>query len=398
MLNGREIGELLAGNIFEHWFQGRPMINHRYSCVAAALLLALHVSPAVAQIKIAVAGPITGPNAAFGEQLFYGAKQAVDDLNARKGVLGEKIELVVFDDESDPEKGVAAANRLADEGVKFVVGHFNSGVTIPATEVYARRGIVAISAGSTAEMVTERGLWNVFRVCGRDDQQSEVASQHLLTAFKGKKVAFAHDKTVYGQGLAAKTKAHYNDAGQKEVLWEAIDFDDEEFAGLAKRVKASGADVFYWGGQYTEGAAILKQLRKQGSKVVFFSGDGIVSEQFAELAGAAAEGSIATFGPDQRNRAEAKAVVAKFRANLFEPESFTLYSYAAVQVLVSAMKQVGGPDPRAAAELMRTSPGFKTVIGLLTFDKKGDVKRPDFVIWTWKKDPNMPGKIIYAHM
>jgi branched-chain amino acid transport system substrate-binding protein len=246
--------------------------------------------------------------------------------------------------------------------------------------------------------VTDRGLWNVFRVCGRDDQQSEVAGKHLLTAFKGKKVAFAHDKTFYGLGLATNTRAYFNRAGQKEVLWEALDANDEDFVGLARRVKESGADVFYWGGQYPEGAGILKQLRKQGSKAVFFSGDGIVSEQFAELAGPAAEGAIATFGPDQRNRPEAKAAVAKFRASLFEPDAFTLYSYAAVQVLVSAMKQVGGPDPKAAAELMRTSPGFKTVIGLLTFDKKGDVTRPDFVIWTWKKDPNNPEKIIYADM
>jgi branched-chain amino acid transport system substrate-binding protein len=148
-----------------------------------------------AQIKLGVAGPITGPNAAFGAQLKNGTEQAVEDINAAGGILGQKIVLSVGDDVSDPKQGVSVANKFVGDGVKFVVGHFNSGVTMPASEVYAENGILAITPSATNPKITERGLWNIFRTCGRDDQQGKLWSDYAVANLKGKKIAIVHERT-----------------------------------------------------------------------------------------------------------------------------------------------------------------------------------------------------------
>src|ERR1700729_1899190 len=181
------------------------MTKHWLSGVALAAALAFS-GAASAQIKMGVAGPITGPNAAFGAQLVQGTTQAVEDINKAGGILGQQITLEQGDDVSDPKQGVSVANKFVGDGVKFVVGHFNSGVTIPASDVYMENGMLVITPSATNPKVTDRpGMWNVFRVCGRDDQQGSVAGAFIATKFNGKRVAVIHDKTTYGQGLADET-------------------------------------------------------------------------------------------------------------------------------------------------------------------------------------------------
>src|SRR4026207_1368219 len=214
-----------------------------------------------ADIRVGVAGPSTGPNAAFGAQLQKGAEQAAADLNAAGGINGEKIVLSVGDDVSDPKQGVSVANKFVGDGVKFVVGHFNSGVTIPASEVYQENGILEITPAATNPKVTERNMWNIFRTCGRDDQQGAVAGDYILKKFKGKKIAIIHDKTTYGQGLADVTKATINKGGLKEVLYEGVNKDDKDFSALVSKVKAAGADLIYWGGLHDTGGLLLRQIR-----------------------------------------------------------------------------------------------------------------------------------------
>src|SRR5436305_13310716 len=150
---------------------------------------------AQAQIKMGMTGPVTGPNAAFGAQLKNGTEQAVEDINAAGGILGQKITVVVGDDVSDPKQGVSVANKFVGDGVKFVVGHFNSGVTIPSSDVYQENNILMITPSATNPALTEKGKWNVFRTCGRDDQQGQVAADYIVKNLKGKKVAVLHDKT-----------------------------------------------------------------------------------------------------------------------------------------------------------------------------------------------------------
>ncbi|TIT71943.1 MAG: branched-chain amino acid ABC transporter substrate-binding protein, partial [Mesorhizobium sp.] len=248
------------------------------SAVALTALVAFSGS-AWADILIGVAGPITGPNAAFGAQLQKGAEQAAADINAAGGINGQQIKLEIGDDVSDPKQGISVANKFVADGVKYVVGHFNSGVTIPASEVYAENGILVITPSATNPQLTERGLWNTFRTCGRDDQQGKVAGDYLAKNFKDAKIAVIHDKTPYGQGLADETKKALNGNGVTEALYEGINVGDKDFSALIAKMKEAGVSVVYYGGLHTEAGLIMRQLADQGLKAQFMSGDGIVSNE-----------------------------------------------------------------------------------------------------------------------
>ncbi len=350
-------------------------------------------SVAQAQIKLGVAGPITGPNASFGAQLKNGVEQAVEDINAAGGIMGQKITVSIGDDRSDPKEGVSVANKFVADGIKMVVGHFNSGVTMPASEVYAENGIIFNTPSATNPRITERGLWNAFRTCGRDDQQGAVAADYLVKNMKGKKIAVVHDKTTYGQGLADETRKAMKAAGVNDVLYEGVNTGEKDFSALVSKLKAAGADLVYWGGLHTEGGLIVRQMRDQGLNTVMMSGDGITSDEFASIGGPGVTGTLMTFPPDPRKRPEAAAVVKKFEAKKFNPEAYTLYSYAGVEIFKQAAEGAKSLDPKKMAEFMKTGFKFKTVIGEISYDKKGDITRPDYTMYTWK--PGADGKITY---
>ena len=361
--------------------------------LALGFAIALTGNSAQAQVKFGVGGPITGPSAATGAQMKNGVDQAAKDINAAGGILSEKIAVEYGDDVSDPKQGVSVANKFAADGVKFVIGHYNSGVTIPSSEVYQENGILQITPASTNPTVTERKMWNIFRVCGRDDQQGKIAGDYILKHFKGKKVAVVHDKTTYGKGLADETKKTINAGGMKEMLYEGINTGEKDYSALVSKIKQSGADLVYFGGLYTEGGLIVRQMRDQGVKAPLMGGDGITSDEFAAVGGPGVEGTLMTYGPDPRNKPEAKSIVEEFRAAKFEPEAYTLYSYAGVQVIKQAAEAGKSLDPKKVAEKMHSGMKFKTVLGDLSFDKKGDITKLDYVMYIWKKDAS--GKVTY---
>ncbi|MGE6739960.1 branched-chain amino acid ABC transporter substrate-binding protein [Allorhizobium pseudoryzae] len=365
------------------------------SAVALTAVMAFS-GTAWADILVGVAGPLTGPNAAFGAQLQKGAEQAAADINAAGGINGEKIKIVLGDDVSDPKQGVSVANKFVADGVKFVVGHFNSSVSIPASDVYAENGIVQITPASTNPKFTDRGLWNTFRTCGRDDQQGAVAGQYIAEKFKGVPVAVVHDKTTYGQGLADETKKAMNALGVKEVIYEGITVGDKDFSALISKMKNAGVGVVYFGGLHTEAGLLMRQMADQGVKAPLMSGDGITSNELASIAGDAVNGTLMTFPPDPRQNPNAKDLVEKFRKSGFEPEAYTLYSYAAMQIFADAAKAAGSNDPQKVAEAMKAKGPFKTAIGDIGFDKKGDITRPDYVMYEWKKGAD--GKYSYFQM
>src|SRR3954447_6232124 len=371
-------------------------MRQRLSLALAFGLGLAFADPASAQIKLGVAGPLTGGSAAFGAQLKNGTEQAVEDINAAGGILGQKIQLYIGDDRADPKEGVSVANKFVGDGVKFVVGHFNSGVTMPASEVYQENGILEITPAATNPRITERNMWNIFRTCGRDDQQGAVAGEYIASHFKDKKVAIVHDKTTYGQGLADETKKTMNAKGVQEVLYEGVGATEKDYSALVSKIKASGADLVYWGGLHTAGGLIVRQMRDQGVNAVLMGGDGITSDEFAAIGGPGVEGTLMTYGPDPRKRPEAKPIVDKFRAKNFEPEAYTLYSYAAVQIIKQAAEEAKSLDPKKVAEVMHSGRKFSTVIGDISYDKKGDVTRLDYVMYVWKKDGS--GKISYAEI
>jgi branched-chain amino acid transport system substrate-binding protein len=334
-------------------------------------------------IVIASVGPMTGQYASFGEQLRRGATMAVEDINAKGGVLGRKLRLEVGDDACDPKQAVAVANQVASKRVRLVAGHFCSGSSIPASNVYAEENILQISPASTNPAFTERGLKNVFRVCGRDDQQGGVAGNVLADRFRGKAIAIIHDKTAYGKGLADETQKALNARGVKEVLYEAYTAGERDYSALASRLKQVNADAIYVGGYHTEAGLIVRQMRQQGLKAVLVAGDALVTDEFWSIAGAAGEGTLMTFSPDPRKEPTVAALVEKFRRQGYEPEGYTLYSYAAIEAWVAAVAKVGTTDTAKVAETLRTEK-FRTVLGEIGFDAKGDVTAPGYVFYEWK--------------
>ena len=347
-------------------------------------------------VVIAVAGPITGPNASFGAQLTNGVAQAAADFNKSGGINGQQITVEQGDDVSDPKQGVSVANKFVGDGVKMLVGHFNSGVTIPASEVYQDNGVLMITPSATNPKITERGLWNVFRTCGRDDQQDRLWADLALGKLKDKKIAIVHDKTTYGQGLADAAKGFMNAGGKKEVLYEGVNAGEKDYSAIVSKIKASGAEYLMWGGLHTEGGLIIRQMRDQGMNTIMISGDGITDNEFASIGGPGVEGTLMSFGPEPRNNPAAKDIVAEFKAKGFEPEGYTLYSYAAMQIMKQAAEATKSLDPKKLAEYMHSGKTFKTVIGDISYDKKGDRTNVDYVWYVWQKGDD--GKITYKQM
>jgi branched-chain amino acid transport system substrate-binding protein len=363
--------------------------------LAAGFAFAL-AGTASAQITIGVQGPITGPNAVFGTQLKNGAEQAATDINAHGGMMGKKISIEFGDDVSDPKQGVSVANKFVGDGIKYVVGAFNSGVTMPSSDVYHENGILEITPASTNPKITERGMWNVFRTCGRDDQQGSVAGAYILKHFKGKRVVVVDDKTTYGKGLADETVKALAKGGMKPVLREGINTGEKDYSALVSKIKEARADLVYWGGLQTEGGLIVRQMRDQGVKAQVMGADGIATDEFASIGGPGVIGTLMTFPPDPRNKPTAKKVVAEFQKKNYDPEAYTLYSYAAVQIIVDAAKGAKSLDPKKMAAYMHSGHTFHTVIGPISYDKKGDITRLDYVMYRWEKTPS--GKITYIQL
>jgi branched-chain amino acid transport system substrate-binding protein len=338
-------------------------------------------------IKIAVVGPMTGSEAAFGEQFKKGAEKAVADLNAAGGVLGKKVELVEGDDACDPKQAVSVANDMASKGVVFVAGHYCSGSSIPASDVYSENNIVQISPGSTNPQLTERGLANVFRVCGRDDQQGLVAAEYILKNYKGKNVAILNDKTTYGKGLADETKKALNKGGFTEKMFESYNKGDKDFNAIVSRLKRDNIDLVYVGGYHQESGLLVRQMRDQGLKTVLMAGDALADKEFASITGPAGEGTLFTFGPDPRNKPTAKAIVDRFKAKNIDPEGYTLYTYAAMQVWSQAVAKAGTTDPKKVMATIKAG-AWDTVIGKMEFDAKGDIKQLDYVVYRWDAKGN----------
>lgn len=350
--------------------------------LAGSLLTAFS---ARADIVIGVAGPFTGPNATYGDQYWHGATQAAEDINAAGGINGEKIKLVQGDDACEPKQAVSVANRLVDQDkVKAVVGHFCSSSTMPASEVYNDAGILAITPGSTNPLITERGMGDMFRMCGRDDQQGQVASDFIIDKLKASRVAIIHDKDTYGQGLADATKAALAKRGIKDVMYEGLSRGEKDFNALVTKIGAQKPDVVFFGGCHPEAGPLVRQMREQGVQAKFFSGDCIVNEEMVTAAGGAqyTKGIYMTFGKDPRLIPDGKAVIEKFRASKFEPEGYTLYSYASIQAIAAAFNATKGTDSAKASAWLKANP-VETVMGKKAWDDKGDLKVSDYVVYQW---------------
>ena len=356
----------------------------RRTLLAAAAIATIAAAPAMAQVKIGVVGPITGEYASMGEQMKSGAAQAVDDINKAGGIMGQKLVLEVGDDACDPKQAVSVANQMAAKKVKLIAGHFCSGSSIPASKVYGEEGILQISPASTNPAYTEKGGWNTFRVCGRDDQQGKVAGEYIAKHFKGSKIAILHDNSTYGKGLADETQKALHAAGGKEALYTAYTPKEKDYSSLVSRMKDAGISVIYLGGYHTEAGLIVRQAKEQGLKATLIGGDALVTNEFWSISGAAGEGSLMTFSSDPRKRATAAQVVQAFRARNVDPEGYVLYTYAAIQIWAAAAEKIKDTAARKVADALKRQGPWGSVLGQTSFTPKGDVTVPDYVFYVWR--------------
>jgi branched-chain amino acid transport system substrate-binding protein len=355
-----------------------------------ALALGIAGAAQAQDIRIGAAGPMTGAEAVFGAQLKAGAEAAVADLNAKGGVLGKKLQLFIADDACEPKQAQSAAQKLAADKVVFVAGHYCSSSSIPASKVYGENNILQITPASTNPDFTDKGSWNTFRTCGRDDQQGEIVGKFLASKYKGKRVAVLDDKSTYGKGLAEEVQKSMNAAGLKESMRESFTKGDKDFTALVSKMKQSQIDVVFAGTYHTEAGLIVKQMREQGLKTQLVAGDALATEQFWSVSGPAGAGTIFTFPPKAEDLPANKALVEALKAKKLPVEGYVLYQYAAVQAWAQAAEKAKTTDPKKVAETLRAGE-WNTVIGKFKYDKKGDPTLAPFVFYVWKdgKYPRM---------
>jgi len=339
------------------------------------------IAVAQAEIKVGIAGPLSGSAAISGEQQEIGALKAIDHLNDKGGLLGEEIVAISVDDACVPRQAKAVARQLVSDGVIFVVGHVCSGCSIPASKIYEEAGIIMISPGSTNPKVTDEGGPNVFRVIGRDNQQGTIAGDYLADNHGKSNIAIIHDGEAYGLGLAEFTRRQLNKRGVTEVIFDGYKPDQEDYKSLVDKLANKKIDVLYAGGYLNDIGIIIRQAKKALPNLRLFSGDALVSPEFLFVAGEAGEGTHFTFGPDMRLKTEAEDAVAAIREDGdYEPEGFTLYSYGAVQAWAQAVKQAGSLKPAVVIDALKAG-SFDTVIGKIGFDEKGDVTGISTFVW-----------------
>jgi branched-chain amino acid transport system substrate-binding protein len=361
---------------------------HRLVPLAVVMMAAALGWPARADVLIGMAGPLTGKNAWFGEQMERGAAQAVADINAAGGVLGEQVQLITADDFCDPTQAVAAANKLVSDGVIFVAGHYCSGASIPASEIYEASGVLQISV-STNPMLTELGRANVFRVMHRDDAVGPVIGNYLADHWPDQKIAILHDNTTYGKSVADEVKKNLNSRGLTETIYQTYVPDKVSYGAEIDDLHAADIDVVFIGGYHPEIALMARAARDRGYPVQLVASGVLASEEFGLIAGPAAEGTLFTDSADPRGRGQAAPVVARFRESGYEPEGITLYAYGAVQVWAQAAEKAGSLELPAMIASLRQHQ-FDTVVGPIGFDEKGDLAAPNLIWYVCRGGTYMP--------
>lgn len=364
-------------------------ITGKLSRLFAAMALAGMASHSLAAddtIKIAIAGPITGPVAQYGEMQFVGAEMAIEQINKAGGINGQKLEGVHYDDACDPKQAVAVANKIVNDGISFVVGHLCSSSTQPASDIYEDEGILMISPAATSPDITARGYQMIFRTIGLDSLQGPTAGKFIAEKLKPANVAVIHDKQQYGEGIATAVKQTLEQAGVKVGLFEGINSGDKDFSSLIAKLKQAGVDFVYYGGYHPELALLMRQSSEKGLKVRFMGPEGVGNSEISALAGPASEGMLVTlpksFDQDPKNQ----ALVEAFKAKKQDPSGpFVFPSYAAVQVIAESIDKTDSTDPVKVAEALRSNT-FETPTGALAFDEKGDLKDFSFVVYEWHAD------------
>ncbi|MDE2485393.1 MAG: branched-chain amino acid ABC transporter substrate-binding protein, partial [candidate division NC10 bacterium] len=322
---------------------------------------------------------------------------AAEEWNEKGGILGHRIRLLLEDDRNDPAEAVAAAQRLVQAGVWGVIGHLTSAGSLPASAIYQAAGIPQITPSSTDPRLTEQGFPNLFRTCGRDDQQGRVAVEFVLDSLHPRRVVILHDQTAYGQALAEAFKRRIVRT-QRGLLVTSMAFssDGKDLNSVVEQIKTMEPDLVYFGGLYHKGGLLAKRLREQGIKATLVSGDGMVGTEFINLAGeAAAIGTYLTFAPDPMLLPSAEAAIKRFYTRYGAIGPYTLYAYDAAGALFTAIARAK-PKAPSRPHLLRVSQVLHRMtyigaLGRLRWDRKGDLVKPPYVMYQVKKGGSFQG-------
>ena len=345
-------------------------------------------APEALVVKIGSASPLTGPQAHIGIDIRNGAQLAIDDANAAKVSIGGKpvkFELVAEDDEANPTKATTVAQKLVDAKVAGVVGHFNSGASIPASKIYSDAGIPQISPSSTNPKYTQQGFKTTFRVVAHDDQQGPTIAKFATANLKAKTVAVVDDSTAYGQGIADAFEKTAKAAGAKIVAREHTTDKDTDFKAILTKIKGRNPDLIMFGGIDPQAGPMVKQMSELGIKAKYIGGDGMQTPNFIKLAGAPAEGVMASMpGLPKEQMPGGKDFMSKYKAKYnAEVELFAPMGYDAVMVFIDAMKRAGSTEPaKFLPEVGKTQ--LQGVIGPIAFDGKGDLVNGPITIYVVK--------------
>lgn len=354
--------------------------------LAAGIAMAISHGALAEEIKVAVVGAMSGPVAQYGDMEFTGARQAIADINAKGGIKGDKLVAVEYDDACDPKQAVAVANKVINDGIRYVIGHLCSSSTQPASDIYEDEGVIMITPAATNADLTTRGYQMIMRTTGLDSDQGPTAAKYIMATLKPQRIAVVHDKQQYGEGLARSVRDSLQKAGVKPVMFEGITAGDKDFSTLVARLKKENVDFVYFGGYYPEMGQILRQAKQAGLKTRFMGPEGVGNSSLSNIAGAASEGMLVTL-PKRYDQVPAnKAVVDALKAKKQDPTGpFVWTTYAALQALTTGMERSGGREPEEIVKDLKAKP-VDTVMGPLSWDEKGDLKGFEFGVFEWHAD------------
>jgi len=353
--------------------------------VSVGLLLALAGCGGTGEqvVKVALVCPLTGDIAAHGQGMKRGFEMAIEDANAAHKLGAAKIEAAIFDDRGDPKEAVTIANQIiSDRAIIGVIGHLNSGCSIPASRIYEKRNVPMITPASTNPKLTMQGYKNVFRVCGTDDVQGSWAGNYVLDTLKYNQVVVVHDKTPYGQGLAEEFQKQIVARGGIVTSFNGIDQGEKDFKALLTRIKTENPQVLFFGGLYAEAGLITKQMKELGLAVPLMGGDGMFSNEFARIAGPASEGDFATMvGLPPSKLPQAADFLARYAAKYpgQDMQPYDPYTYDAATLLLDAYAKVNQNRDSLIAAIAGTT--YDGILGRTTFDERGDTRNKQISIY-----------------
>lgn len=352
-------------------------------------------APAAVTVLIGHSGPLTGSIAHQGKDDENGVALALEQANARKLVIGGKpvtFKLLSEDDQGDPKLGTLVAQKLVDAKVAAVIGHLNSGVTIPASEIYAKAGIPVISGSATNPVLTERNMKGVFRTVGRDDQQGPAIAAYIANELKARSAAIVDDKTAYGEGLASEVEKALKAAKVGIVGRERTTDKESDFKAILTRIKSRNPDVVFHGGMDATGGLMLKQARELGLKATFAFGDGACTEEMAQLAGPAGEG-LACSQAGLPAEAATREFLSAFNAKYGPTKLYAPFFYDATNVVIAAMQRADSVDPaRFTPEMYNVALDGAT--GRIAFDAKGDRRDAEMTIFRMQGGKIVPVAVV----